>query len=80
MPSTPNLKLILPAAVVGLVGVLIGAVVVSNWVLDIVDLSFRTEGRYAKQLQVAAPAAQLPKDSALCPAGLKSPWIGCNIQ
>lgn len=80
MPNKLNMKLILPVAVIGLVGVLGGAAVVSNWVLDILDSSFRTEGRYAQQLKVAPPAAQLPKDSFLCPANLKSPWIGCSIQ
>ncbi len=80
MPSNLNLKLLVPGALVGLVGVMIAGGIVGVWALNIMDLSFRTDGRYAEKLQVATPAAQIPKNSYLCPANEKTPWIGCAIQ
>lgn len=79
LSQIPMSKLI-PAAIVGLVALAFVGAVVGDWGLNIMDLSFRTTGRYAKMLVVPAPQVQLPKDSYLCPKDQKSPWIGCSIR
>jgi hypothetical protein len=78
-PQIPLSKLI-PAAIVGLIGFAAVAAVVGNWVMDIMDSSYRTQGRYAQMLEAPKPPKTLPKDSYLCPANEKSPWIGCAIR
>jgi hypothetical protein len=71
---------LVPALIVGIVALAGAGAVVGNWAMNIMDLSFRTQGRYAKMLQVPHPPAQLPKDSYLCPGNNKNPWIGCMIR
>jgi hypothetical protein len=75
----PMSKLI-PGLIVGLIAVAAAGAIVGDWAMNIMDLSFRTTGRYAKNLEVPAPPIQLPKDSYLCPANTKNPWIGCTIR
>lgn len=75
-----DMKKVIPAAIAGVLALGFAAGVVGNWVMDIMDSSYRTSGRYAKQLEVQAPPAQLPKDSYLCPPDAKNPWIGCTIR
>lgn len=79
LSQIPMSKLI-PGLIVGLIGLAFVGAVVGDWALNIMDLSFRTTGRYAKMLAVPAPQVQLPKDSYLCPKDQKNPWIGCTIR
>jgi hypothetical protein len=79
LSQIPMTKLV-PALIVGLVALAFVGAVVGDWGLNIMDLSFRTTGRYAKLLAVPAPPAQLPKDSYLCPKGEKNLWLGCSIR
>ena len=79
LSKIPMSKLI-PAVIVGLVALAFAGAVVGDWAMNIMDLSFRTEGRYAKMLQVPPIPVQQPKDSYLCPPNSKNPWIGCAIR
>lgn len=79
LSQIPASKLI-PGMIVGFIGLAAAGAIVGDWAMNIMDLSFRTTGRYAKMLSVPAPQVQLPKDSYLCPKDAKNPWIGCTIR
>lgn len=75
-----EMKKVIPAAIIGVIGLGFAAAVVGNWLMDMMDSSYRMEGRYAKQLEVAAPPAVIPKTTYLCQQGEKNPWLGCSIR
>jgi hypothetical protein len=79
MPANLNLKRFAPLIVIGVIFLLYVANGVNNFVMGMMDESFRS-GPYEALAALPPVAPMAPKTTYVCTPAQKTPWIGCSIQ
>ncbi|MGK5082100.1 hypothetical protein WDW37_02255 [Bdellovibrionota bacterium FG-1] len=71
-------KAFLPAVL----GLVFGLILVSGWVSQILQRSFRTHGNVFSQYAPKPPIAKLsaPSEAPWCNPAYKMRWAGCNLR
>jgi hypothetical protein len=81
MPTQLDMKRLLPALIVGVFALGTVAYGVNHFIFEMANLSFRTDGEYAKLTSPGVvPPVTLPKDTYICNPPQKTPWVGCAIR
>jgi hypothetical protein len=69
-------------AIPGVIALALAGAVVGNWVNQIIQRSFRTEGTVFSEYAVTYPAVNnpAPSQSFFCNPAYKTRWAGCTLK